>query len=339
LTSRAGKQGLLVSAEEKDYAPPFLKPRFYVDGADVKNVRFGVGARVTFMDVGGYRSEWRNDFSLGSVSSLASEYYQPITPESRWFVAPRVSGSSSAFDIYSRNELIAEYRLNQAAFGLDMGYGIDRFSEIRVGYEAGYLNFSRRLGNPPLSPLSGRVGTTTIRYALDRLDNPVIPTRGVAIRTDVQWVDANPGALRGFPSTEASFAAFQPVSEPASVYVFVAGGTTFGRDQTGFPKFSLGGPSRLAAYGHNEFLTNQYFLFRLGYLRRLAQLPRFLGRGIYLNSVYELGKAYQASTVSSLPNDVAVGLGADTVLGPAFIGFSLGDTGHRKLFFQFGKLF
>ncbi|HUT58733.1 MAG TPA: patatin-like phospholipase family protein [Phycisphaerae bacterium] len=339
LTSRAGKEGLLISTEEKDYAPPFFKPGFHVGGSDVENVRFSLGARVTFIDVGGHRSEWRNDFSLGSISSIGTEYYHPLTPEGRWFIAPRASASSSAFDIYFRNDLLAEYRLNQSAFGLDVGHGIDRFSEIRLGYEAGYLNASPRLGNPSLGSPSGRTGATSIRYALDRLDSPVIPRRGVRIQVNLQWVDASPGALRGFPSAEASFAVFQPVSKPASVYMLASGGTTFGRDQVGFPQFSLGGPSRLAAYGLNEFLTNQYFLFRLGFLHRLAQLPPFLGRGIYFNSLYELGKAYRTSSISNLPNDVAVGIETDTVLGPAFVGVSIGDTGHRKVFFQLGRFF
>ena len=71
-----------------------------------------------------------------------------------------------------------------------------------------------------------------------------------------------------------------------------SGGSTFGYDDTGLPQFTLGGTSRLAAYGLNEFLTNQYFYLRLGYLHQIGTLPAFLGKGVYLNGHYELAKQY-----------------------------------------------
>jgi len=40
-----------------------------------------------------------------------------------------------------------------------------------------------------------------------------------------------------------------------------------------------------------------------------------------------------------LPNDVVAGVTVVTVMGPVFIGASWGDSGHRKAFFQLGKVF
>ena len=153
-----------------------------------------------------------------------------------------------------------------------------------------------------------------------------------------QWVDARPGADNGFPSAESTISAFLPVSQSDSVYGIVAGGSTFRHRQTGIPPFSLGGPARLAAYGLNEFLINQYFYFRLGYLHRIAELPPFLGTGVYLNAHYEVAKPY-GSLSSQLPNDGVLGVIAQTLLGPVMIGGSVGDRGHRKWFFQLGRVF
>src|SRR5262249_17794591 len=90
LINRDGKTGLLITVEEKDYAPPWLKPGFIVDGSDPDNVQFTFGGRLTFLNVGGYRSEVRADFSIGSTYSLATEYYHPFTTTSRWFIAPQL---------------------------------------------------------------------------------------------------------------------------------------------------------------------------------------------------------------------------------------------------------
>ena len=112
------------------------------------DVRFTMSARITALDIGGYRSELRTDVSVGSTWQLASEYYRPLTPTSMWFVAPRFAATSSPFDFYDRSEQIADYRIRQVGGGFDLGYEINRFSEIRLGYDAGYLETKLAVGDP-----------------------------------------------------------------------------------------------------------------------------------------------------------------------------------------------
>jgi NTE family protein len=119
----------------------------------------------------------------------------------------------------------------------------------------------------------------------------------------------------------------------------VDGATTFGFNKNGIPLFSLGGPSRLSAYGTNEFLTDQYLYARVGYLHLLSKMPPFLGSGLYVTAHYEVATTNSLFSGSRLPTDAAVGLIAQTFLGPFLIGGALGDAGHRKWFFQFGRVF
>ena len=60
---------------------------------------------------------------------------------------------------------------------------------------------------------------------------------------------------------------------------------------------------------------------------------------MYVTGIYEFEKMYGATNESGFPNDVAIGLIAQTALGPMFFGGSAGDTGHNKWFFQLGHLF
>jgi NTE family protein len=338
-TNRDGQQGLEITAEEKDYAPPWLKPGFVIDGSDPNNVQFTFGGRLTFLGVGGYRSEIRTDFSIGATYLIGTEYYHPVTATSRWFIAPEVDASRSPLNLYAKNTFLAEYKLNRLDGGLDIGYSFDRFNELRFGYQAGYLKATRWIGSPLLPSVSGRTGKSRIRYAMDRLDNPVIPRRGAALLADAGWLDANPGAKNGFPSAEMTFQAFQPVSGRASLYIIGAGGSTFGYERTGLPQFSLGGPGRLAAYGISEFLTNQYIYGRIGYLRRLREMPAFLGKGMYLDGHFEVAKPHGLVAAPGVPGDVAAGVIMDTILGPILVGGSVGESGHRKWFFQLGRVF
>src|SRR5205809_1336145 len=339
LTVQDGKPGLLVRVVEKNDAPPMFQPAFEVDGSQSGNVDFTMGTRFTFMDIAGFRSEWRTDLLIGNTYGIQTELYRPITAVSRWFFAPHADASDTTFQIYAKNDPLADYRIYRINIGGDVGYSFGRFSELRVGYQVGSLNTKLRLGAQEIPSVAGRVGQTRLRYLLDHTDDPVIPRRGFSAETNFRWFDQSPGANGAFPSMDLKLGFFQPIARSASLFLQSEGGTTFGTTSTGVPQFFFGGPVRLSAYGQNEFQGNQYYLFRAGFLRDLLILPPFLGKKVYAVGAYEIGKMYGLTTGSDLPDDVAAGFLAETALGPFFIGGSVGDSGHRKWFFQLGRVF
>jgi NTE family protein len=339
LIEKNGQTGLLVQVVEKNYAPPMFQTAFEVDGSQSGNVDFTTGTRFTFMDVAGFRSEWRTDVLLGNTYGIQTELFRPFRAESRWFFAPHADASDTTFQIYAKNDPLADYRIYRINIGGDVGYSFGRFSELRVGYEVGSLNTKLRLGSPEIPSVQGRVGQTRLHYLLDHTDDPVIPRRGFSAESNFRWFDQSPGATGGFPSMDLKLRYFQPITKPASLFVESEGGTTFGSSSTGVPQFFLGGPEHLSAYGQNEFHGNQYYLFRVGYMHDLLTLPPFVGKKVYAVGSYEIGKMYGVTTGSEFPNDVAAGLLAETALGPFFIGGSVGDSGHRKWFFQLGRVF
>ena len=150
-----------------------------MDGSESGDVNFTLGARLTFLDVAGFRSEWRTDFLFGSTYGVQSELYKPFNAVSKCFFSPHADASDTAFKIFSKNDPVADYRIYRADIGADIGYGFSRSSEIRVGYEVGYANGQLRLGQQAFSSVSGRVGDFRVHYLLDLTDDPVIPRRGV----------------------------------------------------------------------------------------------------------------------------------------------------------------
>lgn len=313
-----------------------------IDGSEYNNVLFSIGARITFMDVGSYRSELRNDVILGSQYLFNSEYYHPLTTTSNWFIAPRLGFNSQQFNVYSSNTLLASYRVRQALGGLDTGYAFGRTGEFRLGYEGGYEHATPVIGNAPAIPTtSGTTGDVRIQYQLNTLDDPVIPRSGVSLLMYTKGYNTNPAAPAPFPLSEIQAKAFFRLNKPTSVYVSAAGGSSYGY-KTGFPAFSLGGSSQLVAWGTNELLTNQYFLGQLGYIRVLANLPPFLGSTVNLLGVLELGKTYKLPLLPSPPNlpmDVAGGLLVNTIFGPVLVAGTVGDYGHARFYFSIGHVF
>jgi NTE family protein len=334
----------LIKTEENTYGPPIVRPLVLIDGSSLKNVTFNLGARITFLDVGGFRSEWRNDIVLFSEYGVRSEYYHPFTPLTHWFVAPRGLANSNPFYIYDNNKLLSIYRHNTLGGGLDFGYQFGTTGELRVGYEGGWERFARQIGNPnELPSVSGSFGDARIQYKLDRLDNAVIPRAGQNLQVNFQWTNTSPAAPKPYPVLQVLSQNYFRLNEPSSVFLNGYAGTTFDYE-TGLPQFFLGGSQRLVAYGVNELLMDKYFLFQAGYIRQLAKLPPLLGSGIYFLGVYEAAQVYgpphtMVNKASGFPTDGAAGIVVNTIFGPVEAAYAYGDTGHRKFFFRVGRLF
>lgn len=340
LVEQDGTTGLRIHAAEKEYAPPTVNPTLIIDGSDYQNVRFAVGARFTFLDIGRTNAELRTDVLAGSQYHAGIEYYLPVAGDSGWFLAPRALADNSPLDIYLRDKHLAEYRLRQANTGMDVGYNFDRFGELRMGYEFGWLQYDPDLGDRTVvASVSGKQSLTRVRYSFNHLDDAIVPRAGFALKTNFGFYDSRPGAADRFPALDARTQFFQPVRENDSVFVTASGGTTFDFSHTGVPLYTLGGPFRLSAYGNNEIFTNQFFLFQTGYLHQVTQLPPILGNHVYLAGSYEIGKAYGIERSQRLPMDGTLGLVIQTLFGPAYIGGSYGDSGHHKFFFQLGRIF
>lgn len=334
-----GLTGLIVTVHEMNYAPRILQFGFEMDGSESDNSNFTLASRLTFVDIAGFRSEWRTDVLFGNTYGVASELYRPFTASSKWFFAPHIAADETVFHVYHKSDPLADYRVARANIGGDLGYGFGRFADVKAGYEVGYLDTHLRLGTPQFSPVKGRTGDFKFHFLVDYTDDPVFPRRGFGTETTFRWFESSPGATEQFPTMQLNIRYFQPITEPASLFVAAEGGSTFGYQGTGIPQFFLGGPLRLSAYGTNELFGNQYYTFRIGYLHEIASLPPFLGKKVYAVGTYEFGKMYGFADQSKFPNDVAAGVIAQTAFGPFFIGGSVGDSGHQKWFFQLGRVF
>jgi NTE family protein len=342
MMEKNGQQGLQVQAEQKSYAPPIVRPLILIDGSQFNNVLFSIGGRITFMDVGSYRSELRNDIIVGSQYELASEYFHPFTTTSYWFIAPRFGVNSQQLNIYSGNTLQASYRLREALGGLDVGYGFGRTGEFRLGYEGGYEKITPEIGNVPTLPVtSGTTGDVRIQYQMINVDDPVIPRAGTNLLMYTKGFNTNPAAPGPFPVSEIQAQHFFRLSAPTSIYVSAFGGSSYGY-KTGVPAFSLGGSQYLVAWNTNELLTNQYFLGQIGYIRQVLKLPPFLGSSVNLLGLFEVGKTYKLPNGPSpphLPIDGAAGLLVNTIFGPVEIAGAVGNYGHARFFFRIGRTF
>jgi NTE family protein len=337
---RDGRPGLAIYVHRSQGQPPTLQPAVGVDGSNYLNTRFSFTARIAMAGLGGFRSEWRNDLAVGTTYSIRSEYFHPFTPLSKWFIAPRAIAETRPLDFFHRSRIVALNRGHETGGGVDIGYSIGNTGEVRVGYDASHVRTIFRAGDASAFPIvGGRYGAAHLSYTHDQVDDEIVPHAGLLARGNLRWVDANPGSLRRIPVLDGKSTFFQPVGARNTVFASVEGGTVFNRPNAGIPFFFLGGPQRLSAYGMNEFTGNQFVLSRLGFLKRINTSAPLTDGRVYLFASYEVGKMYGARDSTAVPMDANAGVLVRTLAGPFFLGGSIGDTGHRKWYFQLGRFF
>jgi NTE family protein len=336
---RDNRNGLLITADEKSYAPPTVRPLIILDGSDYRHVLFTIGARVTFFDLGAFGSEWRNEGTVGSETEFRTAYYLPFGSEHHWFIEPSAFAFNNLEAFYRDQQSYAEYRDRQFGGTFDFGYTFGRKGQLRAGYEAAKERFVSTTASDPFGEPDGRVGVTSLSYQLVGRDDAVVPHRGTDLNLKFQWYDANPDSTGGFPVLEPRSIRFQPLSSRSSLVLSGNGGTTFSYSEVGLPPFSLGGSHDLLAYGNNELLTDQYLLFKAGYLRELWHLPPLVGDRIFVFGLAEAGEVDRPQLDNLHPADFAGALIIKTSLGPVMIGGTYGTGGHHKFFYQIGKIF
>ncbi len=341
LEKKNGKDGLLIrvyDTEQRSGGKTNLDLGVEVNNTEADTTNFNARGRLTFYDFGGYGAELRNDISIGSQTLLSTEYFRPLG-ESKFFVAPKALYQDRKVAFFQDGDRIAEYIFKTAQVGVDLGYSINRNSELRFGYDFGNQRVSRRIGDPLLPELSGKFSVASIKYQYDGADNSQIPTRGLRLTTSLDHYFDAAGIDYNFTQAETKFNALYPVTEQYIAFAFGAGGTSFGKTAPVFQQFTVGGLFNLGGYGSEEFRGSNTLRGGIGILRETYALPSFIGGKFYLGGWYEGGSAFENFDSARYRQSVTGGGLLETPFGPIFVGGSFGEGGRKKLYFSLGRFF
>jgi NTE family protein len=329
---------LQIQALPKTGGSPLILLGIAASNVETDDVNFSVQSRVTFLDIGRYGAEWRIDTSVGTNLRASSEYYAPVGRG--FFVAPRVFAWRAHSSLFSDGQRLAEYKESMVGAGLDLGWGFGRRrSEIRFGYLLGQGDSEVRIGDPLLPDAKGTVSRAHLSWRFDDRDDSVVPRRGLQVEWSGSYSFQSPGSESGFSQSELEMSFFQPLASPNSLFFRAGGGTTFSRTAPPLQQFRLGGPFHLGAFGKDEFRGSRYLLVSPGYLHELLPLPLFVGKKLFATAWHEVGAVFEREESRDFRNSFTVGVVADTVLGPFFLGSSWGEGGRNKFYFALGRLF
>ena len=341
LVERNGQTGMVVTATEKSWAKDYFRGGLALEHDFSGRSTFTLGGAVTFTGLDENGAEWRTEASIGEEQRLFTEYYQPLQPTPGWFVAPQAQYYQRNFYAYGSNGAEAEYRLITADARFMVGTELGASGMIAAGLRFGRGEIKRLVGSAMPNDLMFNIGAGQLIFTSDTADDVNFPSDGHIVRVNLDFSTGALGADDDY--TKLEVAANQAFEIGRTRVIFgLNGGTALSGDLPIYDRLSAGGMFSMSGYARGEITGSNMLMGRLIVLQPLTESsPMAFNLPLYLGGSLEMG-ATDDGTGEGLDRRHYGGsafLGADTPLGPAYLGFGVGDGGRRAGYLYFGKLF
>ncbi len=296
------------------------------------NTGYTLSARHQLLPVNRRGGEWQNILQLGTVGLFESQFYQPLDPAMRWFVAPSVGFQRELADLWADGTPVVQYDIEGVYAQLAAGRVLGRWGELRATAYTGDVKAIPRIGSPSFPPDEERRGGFTLGFAVDTVDHVAFPRHGIEAAAIYERSSEALGAES--PTDKASASVGYSMSFGRNTFTpYLEYGENFESTLDYLNLFKLGGLGRLSGLGDNELLGEKMALARLLYYRRLTG---FRAAGfrveVYAGASLEAGNVYthdESITSSSLRTGWSLFVGADTPLGPLFLGYGRSEDRDR----------
>jgi len=334
-----GKNGLLIHAKERSWGPNYLQFGFQLGDDFNGESAYNFGFAYTRTAINRLNGEWRTAMQIGENTSIATELFQPLDVDSRYFINPRIYYKRDNYYVFTRNaDLIAKYGVNSYGADISGGREFGAWGEARLGYRRYVSDVEVRIGDPVPGEDNYDSGELYGRLMVDKLDDVNFPRAGYVGRLEYIWSDKALGADADFDQIVFT-GGFAYSWDSNTLMAAVDVSTTPDDDAPIQNLFQLGGLFNLSGYQMDELSGQQLGLLKLIYMRRVGKLnimPMYLGGSL------EAGNTWQDKDDIEL-NDLlragSVFIGLDTFFGPLYIAYGLAENNHDSFYLYLGKIF
>ena len=337
--------GLEIRARRKSWGPNYLRFGLNLQDDFQGNSRYNAAARFLITELDDLGAELLTDVQIGDNPRLFSEFYQPLTAQRLWFVAPSALIEARDLEVYSKDVEIADFRERDAEVDLDIGRNLGNWGEIRWGYHRINGATRDRFGNPDLVDHQFNNGELFLKFSYDRLDNVDFPREGQTF--SLQW-DAdriNLGSDTASDRVQADWLMARSRGRN-TLLIWTSAGTTLDGNikPTSLQDFySLGGFFNLSGLATQSLIGPDYAIARAIYFRKIGRG----GEGLFDFPAY-IGMSFEAGNTwsrrgdinwGSAHKDVSLFLGFDTLLGPLYVGSGYDESGNSAFYLFLGRTF
>ena len=334
-------RALVIRVKEKETGPDYIRFGLTLATEGKGDSFFNVLASYRSTWVNRFGAEWKVETQVGQNSYAFTEFYQPLTRYGYLFVAPYAQAGQSNRGVYSGDDRVAEYVVRENRAGLDAGATLGQWGELRLGPVWRDVRANVQTGSPVLPEIDTNASGARVKLVVDRLDQVWFSREGQRAVVSGFKAYQTMGADADYSRADLSY--LQALSFGEHTFQLgLYGGTNLDTNLPAYDAFTLGGPFRLSAYAINQFAGQQAMFGSLRYFNQVKRLPSPLGTGVYAGASLEAGRVNKLDanrdTTGNLES-ASLFVGADTFLGPAWIGAGFAPGGIRSLFLLVGVPF
>ncbi|MBP8307258.1 MAG: patatin-like phospholipase family protein [Burkholderiaceae bacterium] len=338
LITEQGVSVLSVQPQEKAYGPNYL--RFGIGAAtDSKgNSYFNVPFGYSRTWVNSLGAEWNTLAQFGRTQRLGTQFFQPLSPDGRWYVSPRLLYENRPLSLFLGQLRIADYgvRVEQAELLLGVQGAL---LDARIGLVAGRRTNGIRVGLPLLP--SERVGYAgvTAGVSVDQLDAIDFPRAGWSLDVSAFMARTVAGGEQHYNRAELIAQRVASIG-PHTFSGMLKLGFSPRSELPANDSYSLGGFLNLSGYQINQLLGSAMQYGRVMYYNQIMPLPKPFGSGLYAGVSLEVGRVTQPVVREASTRwlgGASLFVGANTGIGPVYLAFGQGQAGNRALYLFLGR--
>jgi len=333
---------LEIRSTGKSWGPNYLRFGLNLEDNFDGESNYNIATRLTMTEINRLGGEFRTELQVGESPRFFAEIFQPLDYGTRWFLNPKLEVRRTNEGLFDDGIQLAQLRSRQTSVSLEGGRQLGNWGEFRLGVLRLWSDASLRIGDPGIATGQGDLGAFLAQVAYDTIDQVDIPLHGTLMA--LAWNGSRPGLGSDGDFDLVSFFLLKPLTLGRHTFLSWWNLDSTVRDQTlGVQPFILGGPFNLSGYASGELRGKHRGIGRLLYYGRLGQEPvAGLSNPVYLGFSLEVGNVWQSRDDIALDDTLTAGslfVVFDTLLGPLYLGYGLGEDDRSSAFLYLGQTF
>lgn len=344
----SGATGVVFDLEDKPWGPNYLRVGLDLStdfgGHSAFNIKISHNRH--WLTPSG--TEWRNRLQIGEVPQLYSEIYHPLSwnigLSNDWFAAGWGLAERRVLSLYrpDAGDEVGQLRRTTGRVGVDLGQPWGSLGELRMGliHQIGRTEPTLLAADYAGATSAETWNETALRarVVIDQLDYANFPQFGYRAQGEAQFGWRHHEGTQSLSRLEGQLSgAYSWGAQTLNVFGLLE--MSDARADAIVGQYALGGFQRLSGYRPNQLAGNAVLFGRLNWYMRLAEPPVF-ARGFFVGASLEAGNAWanrRQISLGDLRGGASLYLGADTGIGPMYLGLTWAPQGEAGLALMIGR--
>ena len=334
-----GKHGLQIWALPRSWGPNYLQLGVKWNTSFNGEGIFNFSTSLLKTEMNAWNGEWRTALSIGEEPGVLTDFYQPLGKFGRWF-----AGAKASYDQFNVNQFAEgtddieeQARIKQFSASVYAGREFGTWGRGSLSYTRGAGEREIRIGDPSTPDQDFDVGELSAVLEADRLDDLYFPSHGHFLSATYRINRSEFGANQDYDQALIA-ARIAATRGKNTLIVAVDYRTTTSGQAPPERRFRAGGLFNLSGFEFNQ-LSGQHYGRLIGEVRR-----KFWDTGIadvYIGTSLEYGNVWESRNEIDFGDGLFAGslyLGANTGIGPLYLGYGLAEGGTDSFYLYVGAL-